>query len=85
MSAIENMTYSGLLGLTGNNPMFLGLTLLAGFVGIVFLLPVRGDVKIMVIVPAVMLAAGNIDFLRPLLFIGILGILAFAMLKFMNR
>ena len=85
MTAFEDMMYSGLLGIVGANPMFLGLVLLAGFVGIVFLLPVRGDVKIMVIVPAALLAAGTIDILRPIVFIVGVAIIAFAALKFMNH
>ena len=85
MTTIEDMTYAGLLGIVGDNPMFLGLLLLGGLTGVVFLMPVRSDVKLMVITPAILLAAGTIEVLRPILFIAGMAIIGFAALKFINH
>ena len=82
---IDDMIYNGILGTVGGNPMWLGLILFGGLAVLVFVLPVQGDVKIMVLIAAAVLAGTVVDAFRPIIFLVALGILALAFLKFINR
>ena len=84
MAGFEDIIQTGLLQSAGD-PAFLGLMLVGLFAGLVFVMNVRTDVKVMIMVPACIMACVVIPILLIPVLIIVAVVIMMAILKFMNR
>jgi hypothetical protein len=84
LNVFEGIMQTGFLAAVGN-PAFLGLFMIGAFAGVMFILPTRTDVKIMVLVPVALMACSLIPVLIIPVALLIVALLVFAFSKFVNR
>jgi hypothetical protein len=83
-NALENLMAPGLAGIAGD-PLFLGLAFLSFFVGFVMLQRVSGDMSMLIITPAAIMAAAFIPALGLIALLALAYVIVLALTKFMNR